>query len=184
MTASTLAPTFRVLRCNATNPDDAHDPTHADNTLDDVGARAFSRYIQTRDEGDLRLREGIAPTWFHLRRLPAAWMALQLDPLFHRSQQRVMAVRAGLHMIETSEGGKSVTLTTTGSSDVKPGSPFPCVVTDQGVQLAPVEWVQEIADRWGAETVQEMGEVILTLSRLPKGRRGPFAWWGGTVASS
>jgi hypothetical protein len=162
----------------------AHDYTHADNRVDDVNERPITQYAKTRDEQFLRLREGVTPTWFYLRRLPAAWMAQQLDPLFHRAQQRVMAVRAALHQIETATDGKAETLQTTPMSEVKPGTLYPCTLTDHGVQLAPMEWVQEIADRWGAETVQEMGELIITMSRLPRGRRGPFGWWGGTVASS
>lgn len=179
MTTSALAPTFRVLRCNAVEPETAHDYTHADNLVEPASDRPIVKYVRTRDEAHLRLREGVKPTWFHLRRLPAAWMAQQLDPLLYRSQQRVMAVRAGLHQVDAPDGE----LSTTAPSDVKAGTKFPCVSTDHGVQLAPLEWVQEIADRWGAETVQEMGELIIVMSRLPKGRRGPFAWWGGSVAT-
>jgi hypothetical protein len=50
--------------------------------------------------------------------------------------------------------------------------------------MAPDAWAQEIADRFGAEVVQEMGETILTHSRLPRGARGPFGFWGGSALTA
>jgi len=55
---------------------------------------------------------------------------------------------------------------------------------DFGVTMAPDAWAQEIADRFGAEVVQEMGETILTHSRLPRGARGPFGFWGGSALTA
>ena len=42
---------------------------------------------------------------------------------------------------------------------------------------------QEVADLFGAEVVQEMGALAISLSRLPRGARGPFGYWGGSVLS-
>lgn len=177
---SAIAQTFRVVRTNNTDRDPAFDlAANVAAPLDAEGRSPFGRYIQTRDEHDLLLRDGATWCWFLLRRLPAAWVAEQVDPLFVVAQQRIMAVRAGLHRVEDPAGPIEVTE----PADVKPGSPFSCVEHKHGVTLAPVEWVQELADRYGAETVQEMGQVILDHSRLPKGRRGPFSFWGGTVAT-
>lgn len=176
---SVLSNVFRVVRSNPTDPDPAHDPTHADNLVADVSERAMTRYVFTRDEQHLRAREGMRFAWFHLRRLPAAWVAEVIDTLSTVSQQRVMALRAALHRVDDPAGE----IATTPAADVTAKSAFPCVAHRYGVELAPVDWVQEIADRYGAETVQEMGQIALDHARLPKGRTGPFVYWGGTAAT-
>lgn len=178
--ASAIATGFRVVRTNNTDRDPAIDVVaNAAAPLDADGRSPFGRYIQSRDEADILLREGVVPAWFNLRRLPAAWIAEMIDPLFIIAQQRIMAVRAGCPRVDDPDGPIEITQ----PADVKPGSRFPALEHKHGVVLAPVEWVQELADRYGSETVQEMGQVILDHSRLPKGRRGPFSFWGGTVAT-
>lgn len=175
---SPLAPTFRVLRCNQSDPDPAIDvvammvkpESHPAPTI-------LAQYVQTRDEELLKLVEGATPTWFHLRRLPAAFLASVIDSLLNRSEQRIMAVRAGLHRVEDPSGPLSVV-------GPKEKGEFIASKGDHGTLIAPTSWVQELADRYGTETVQEMGELVLTHSRLRRGARGPFGYWGGSVLTA
>jgi hypothetical protein len=183
---SPLASTFRVLRCNQSDPDPAIDvvamtakpSTSADGAELQVSTPVppsiLAQYIQTRDEELLKLLEGATPCWFHLKRLPAAFLASVIDSLLNRSEQRIMAVRAGLHRVEDPSGALSVV-------GPKEKGEFVASKGDHGTLIAPPAWAQELADRYGAETVQEMGELVLTHSRLRRGAKGPFGYWGGSV---
>lgn len=137
--------------------------------------QALATYVTTRDASKLVLHEGIGPCWFHLRRLPLAWLTT-LDGIFPTSEQRVLAFRASCHTVEHSD---PLVVSPHGTK----GARFEALREDRGVSLAPVEWAQEVADLFGAEVVQEMGSVAITLSRLPRGAHGPFAYWGGSVLS-
>jgi superfamily II DNA or RNA helicase len=100
-----------------------------------------------------------------------------LDGVFSASSQRVLAFRAACHAVMVPGEPLSVSLHGTA------GSRFVASPPDRGVSFAPAEWVDEIVDRFGLETVQEMGRVAIDHSRLPKGARGPFGLWHGSVAS-
>jgi len=176
MSASPLAPVLKVVRWSPSSLDPALDIA-AMGPTPDRSESLGSEYIRTRDEGLLRFVEGGTPVWFHLRRLPMAWMANVVDVVYPRSAQRILAFRAGCHMVEI------------------PGEPLAVVApkekgayvaskADFGVTMAPDAWAQEIADRFGAEVVQEMGELVLTHSRLPRGARGPFRFWGGSALTA
>lgn len=176
MSASPLAPVLKVVRCSPSNPDPAiseamiEAPAEAGEKLSPL-----ARYISTREEALLVFNEGVTPTWFHLRRLPAAWLAGSLDQVYPRSLQRIMAFRAGCHTIEGAESLAVLPPKSTGT--------FVATKSDFGVTLAPEAWAQEVADVYGAEVVQEMGELIITHSRLRRGAQGPFGSWGGSAAS-
>jgi hypothetical protein len=178
MSASPLAPVLKVVRCSPSNPDPAiseamiEAPAEAGEKLSPL-----ARYISTRDEALLVFNEGITPTWFHLRRLPAAWLASALDQVYPHSLRRIVAFRAGCHAIE---GTPEQTLAVL---PPKSTGTFVATKSDFGVTLAPEAWVQEVADVFGAEVVQEMGELIITHSRLRRGAQGPFGSWGESVAS-
>lgn len=175
-----LAPVLKVVRCSPSNHEPALDPVMLDAPPVAEGEAKkdapITSYFFTRDPELLRFLPDMKPTWFHLRRLPASWMCAVLDNTFPRPAQRLLALRAALHTIETPTEVLSVQA---------PGEKGPFVATpaDYGVTLAPHEWVQEIADRWGLDAVQEMGELVIVHSRLPRGARGPFGAWGGSVAT-
>ena len=168
--------TLRVVRLNPSDPDPALDVSVMSRPIDGDSISRAARYLTTRDESLLAFREAMAPTWFHLRRLSAAWMVDVLDGLFSAPAQRMLAFRAACHAIE---GDEMLTVAQAGSK----GARFVATEANHGVALAPEEWVQEIVDRYGLETVQEMGRVAIDLSRLPKAARGPFGYWAGSVAS-
>lgn len=166
-----LTPTIRVVRCNATCPDEAIDVTAMGDDL--------ATYIRTRDEALLKFRDGMKPTWFTVRRLPAAFFRV-LDREPYPVARNQLAFRAAVHAIEA-EGEQ---LATVPARDAQVVDRFGCVKAEGGIDLAPEAWVDEIGDRWGLETVHEIGQVGVDFSRLPKAARGPFSLWLGTVATS
>lgn len=176
--ASPLAPALKVVRCSPSNPEPALDAAvmFAPREGEEAEGTRAERYIRTRDEGLLVFTADGQPTWFHLRRLPLAFLAGVLDLLTTRSAQRVLAFRAACHLIEGPGGPLQVQ---------PPGEKGPYVAkrADHGVHLAPEDWAQEVADRFDADVVQEMGEVAITASRLRRDAKGPFGWWGGSAAS-
>ncbi len=175
----TMDPTSKTLRCvrlNPSDPDPALDPAAMALPAEGDTVSRAARYLITRDESLLVFREGVKPTWFHLRRLSAAWMVDVLDGLFSQPAQRLLAFRASCHAVES---GDPISVAAPGSK----GARFVAADAHHGVSLAPEEWVQEVVDRYGLETVQELGRVAIDLSRLPRSARGPFGFWGGSVAS-
>lgn len=180
MTASPIANVLKVLRCNPSDPDPSIDTAAMGHKPDApaVGPTDLSRYIQSRDEELLRFVEGgPKPCWFHIRRLPMQFLAAVIDSLLNRSEQRIMAFRAAVHLIEDPDGQLAVV-------GPKERGEYVATKGDYGVLVAPMAWSQEVADRFGAETVQEIGEIVLTASRLRRGAKGPFGFWGGSVASN
>lgn len=170
--ASPLAPTLKVLRCSPSNPDAAIDTAAMGPTLE-RSESLLSEYIRTRDEELLRLVEGARPEWFHLRRLPMSWCANVLDVVYPRSAQRILAFRAGCHLVEAETPLVVVA--------PKEKGDFVATRSDFGVTMAPDAWADEIGERFGAEVVQEIGELVITHSRLKRGQRGPFGFWGGSA---
>ena len=177
MTVSPLAHHVRVLICSPS----ALDPAIDFEAMNPPGAEpgtlsAFAQYVRTRDESLLVLREGVQPAWVTVRRLPAAFLASVVDRVDGIASKRVTALRAAVVSID---GPDPIQVTPHGGKGLYEAAPM-----DQGVAMAPDSWVQEIADRYGTEVVQELGEVALCVSRLPRGAKGPFGWWGGTALSS
>ena len=170
--SSSLSSVLKVLRCSPSCPDPAIDIP----AMTAGDERALARYITTRDPATLKLLDpGPAPCWFHVQRLPLAWLTT-LDAVFPASEQRVLAFRAAVHTIEHAE---PLSVAPHGTK----GARFEAGREDRGVSLAPVEWAQEVTDLFGADVVQEMGVVAISLSRLPRSARGPFGFWGGSVLS-
>ena len=138
-------------------------------------------YIRTRNPELLVFKPGETPTWFHVQRLSAAFVADVLDGVFPLAARRMLAFRAAVHVVALPHGE---TLKAHTKSTAPEGADFVCTTGDHGVQVAPVDWVQETADRFGAETVQELGQVALDSARLPRGKQGPFGSWAGSAAGA
>jgi hypothetical protein len=168
---SSLAPTLRVVRVNASCPDEAIDVAAMDGNL--------ARYITTRDPDLLKFRDGATPVWFTVRRLPASFFRI-LDREAYPVARNQLAFRAAVHTVN--DGTNPIE--TVPARDAKLEDRFGCTKGDGGVDLAPETWLDEVCDRWGVETVHEMGQVAIDFSRLPKAARGPFSLWLGTVATS
>lgn len=164
-----MSATLKVLRCSLSNIDPAIDVEAMRATQD-----LLAQYITTRDSDLLAMRPGVTPVWFHLRRLPAAWLPT-LDTVFPLSEQRALAFRASCHLIEGAAEPMCVHPAETKDARFVAGR------SDRGVSLAPDAWLQEVVDLFGAEVVQEMGLLAIRHSVLPRGARGPFGFWGGSA---
>lgn len=177
---SQLTTTLRVVRINDGDPDPALDleamatPFRPD---DPKSPTLLWRYMETRDESLLRFREGERPTWFHVRRLPVAYLTGVLDGVFPLADRLRAAVAASVHMVEASP----TMLRVVPKAQATKGERFVSEPGIGGVEIAPPDWTQELAELFGAELLAELGTVALTQSRLPRGKRGPFYFWGGTA---
>lgn len=172
---SVFNPVLKVVSCSPS----AHDPALSDEMLQTPEGAAESllaRYVRERDPELVRVKEGTAPTWFHLRRLPLAFLTDVLDLLNTRASQRRLAFRAACFLVEAPDGPLRVVAP-------KESGEYVAQRGDHGVMMAPEAWAQAIADRFGADVVMEMGEIAITASRLRPGARGPFGFWGGSAAS-
>lgn len=172
MADSSLTTVFRCVSLSRIPADPALD---LDAMRSSADGDARIKYALTRDNDLLVVKEGATPEWFHVRRLPAMWLP-RLEVCVTAGERYTLAFRAAVHAIDTS--GEPLRVSAPGER-----GRFEATAADMGVSLAPVEWVQEIADRFGLEVVHEMGRVAIEASRLPKGSRGPFTSWGGTVAT-
>lgn len=178
---SSLSTTLRVVRVNDTDPDPALDLAAMKEHVradDPESPTLLWEYMRTRDEQHLRFKEGMTPTWFHVRRLPGAYLTRQLDAVYPLAERLRLATAASVHLIEGSDG---TALRCVPEKDAAKGDPFVSRADAAGVDVAPHEWTQELLDRWGAEIWAELGTIAITQSRLQRGRRGPFHFWGGTV---
>lgn len=145
---------------------------------------ALKEYFLSRDPAALKFVEGRTPAWFTVLRLPAAWLFNVLDkvspgaPDRPTPADRLCAFRAAVHQVETAEG-EVLRCAPPGEQ----GARWTLAPVDYGVSMAPEAWAQEIADRYGASAVLELGQVAIDHARLARGARGPFGYWGGSVAS-
>jgi len=176
---SSLAPTFRVVRCNEDDPDPALDlEAMAEKTSEDPKALTLlGEYLRTRDEQFLRLRDGQKPVWFHVQRLPATYLTRVLDAEPYPAEKLRLAVLAAVHLVETPDGPVRCTTKT----QAPKGATWWTNTDSNGCEVATSSWVQELVDRFGTGVVAELGVIAITLSRLPRGKRGPFGFWGGSV---
>lgn len=153
-------------------------------------------YFRTRDEEHLRFLPGDTaekPVYFHVTRLPAAFMTQVISNLYQKADQQTAAFNAACHLVTLADG-----LTPMSFNYGDPNEPvllkvFPSntqnvkgldfVAKDGafGVDVAPQEaWPQAITDCFGYETVCEIGQVAMDFARLRVGAKGPFALWGGS----
>ena len=174
MSVSPISTDLRVVRCNPTDPDPA---LCTDPTPENIGR--IQEYVRTRDPELAPLLPDATPTWFVLRRLPAAYLSSVLDGIYPPAAQREHAVRASCHRVEFPGGECLVVLP---KKSAPKDAPWTSREAAHGVALAGDDWVQHLVDEYGAELIQELGSVVIDLSRLPRGRRGPFSQWHGTVA--
>ncbi len=144
-----LATNVRVVRVNA---------RYLDPALDAVEMN-LEAYRTTRDPALVKCREGMKPAWFVIRRLKAAFMLETLDS-FEGNQRLSLAARAGLVAVETAEGVRLEPASVTSGAYETP--------------IADAAWLDTITQRFGLDTVREMGRLVVELSTLGEGVRGPL----------
>lgn len=129
------------------------------------GEARLAEYRRTRDRSALVLKPDSKPTLFVCKPLAASLVARLLD---ERSlpQARLGAFVLGCHEVVLPDGSK---LAPKRLSPQVGGAAAP---TDENA------WVDEIARRFGLDTVYEIGSVIYERARLPESARGPFSYRG------
>lgn len=165
-----VAPSLRVVRLNTTDPDPAIDTAAM---IKAGGDDALARYVITRDPELLRFREGVEPTWIDVLRLPAAFVATHLAPVASTDARRMLAFRSTVRSVGA--------ISTVGPLET---GPHKRIAADFGVEVAPESFVQAVVDEYGAEVVQELGELAITSARLKRGAKGPFGLWASLTASA
>ena len=120
----------------------------------------MARYRETRELDALAWREGVERTVFVCQRVPAAYAACVLANM-SGTTRLVSAVLAGCHLVRL-PGGQTLA-----PKRAPRGG-------NHGVQIAESEWLDALRDRFGLETLYEIGRVIDDAARLPKGAKGPF----------
>lgn len=137
-----------------------------------------TKYIRTADASVLPLREGAKPVLFHLHRLPASYLAV-VTSLATVDRQRIAALLGSLRL--AGREGETPLIEVLPPKPAPPeGARWVGTITD-GCLVAPTELVQEIADEYGYETVQQLGHWALEHAQLPRSARGPFSWWGSAA---
>jgi hypothetical protein len=173
----------RVLRFNPTDPDPAIDTEKTD----------LRAYITTRELDGVVFVPDSNPVYFNVDRLPQAFLTDVLDAVFPLAARRLLAFRAAVHRVEDGNGPVA-SMGDSGNQDGPPlvayteklapkGAAFVCRDGEHGTDVAPVAFAQAVGDLYGAETIQELGQVALDFARLPRGKKGPFTSWAGSVAS-
>lgn len=169
--------TLRIARVNPTSPDKAIDHTKSD----------LGRYIRTREEDSLVFHEGSNPHWFEVKRLPQAFLVDVLDGIYPLASRRMLAARAAVHVVTDNNGpvktAEGHALVCHEQKTAPKNAAFVARDGEHGVDIAPLEFIEALGDLYGAECIQELGQVALDFARLPRNQRGPFTSWGGSVAS-
>lgn len=163
---------LRVVACNGTYVDPAVDEARF---TKDVA----SQYIRTLDLSTLPLAEGRKPVLFTLARLPVSYLSV-ISAMATEDRRRVAALLGSLRSVGR-EGDQPLAEVLPPTPKPPEGSPWVGAVVD-GCLVAPAELAQWVADEFGFETVQQLGQQALDFARLPKAARGPFCWWGGAGA--
>ena len=159
-----LAP-IDVLATNSTFCDPAIDMSESDDASMPSADDRLAENRRTRDLARLVLKTGEAPTRFVCKPLSPSVVARLLDD---RStvQARLAAFVFGCHEIKLPDG-----------SSLRPGKMLP----QSGGITAPADenkWIDEVARRFGLDTIYEIGSVIYERARLPESARGPFSYRG------
>ena len=146
-------------------------------------------YWQTRDETHLRFLSGPdaeKPVFFHVKRLPAAFVNQVLAQIIHPAERQTTAFNAACHLVTRDDkvtpyefDGDALRVYPS-NTQVTKGLPFVAKDGAFGVDMAPQEaWPQVITDCFGIETVREMGQIAIDFAKLRVGARGPFSLWVG-----
>jgi hypothetical protein len=121
----------------------------------------LTEYRKTRDLSVLVKRPGQEFTAFVCKPMVAAFERNALRPL-HESMRLGGAVLACCHLVKLPDGSELRPTT-----KLKPLS-FGMQAPDEK------EWIGELTRRFGSDTIEEIGAVIIERARLPEGARGPF----------
>lgn len=138
----------------------------------DADASQLDFYRVERDRKYLVFKEGMAPVEFILKPLTGRHVALLHDLSPNEIERYHHAFRASCHRIE--RGGK--VLLEVPEADLKEWR--------HNARRAPDAWLDQVAEfrpdpdgrGFGWRTIEEMGQVAYSMTRIAPGDRGPFVF--------
>lgn len=136
---------------------------HMDPALD-LDAMDLDAYRKTRDPELIKCREGQTPARFRIKPLKAAYVVDALESQLQKTRY-TMAVLASCHEITLHNG-----------EVIKPARMERAIFE---TQIADASWLDVIRNKFGLETVYEIGRVAFERATLPEDARGPFSWPAG-----
>ena len=126
------------------------------------------QYRRTRDLSVLPKREGVSPTLFVLKPIPARVLSGIYSPAISPATRNALCFLRSCHLVKLPDG-----------QALEP-SRYDTLGDGSG-KIAKEDWIDKIADLFGYETVQEIGGVAFERARLPRAARGPFCFLGGSA---
>jgi hypothetical protein len=171
--------TLRVVRVNAACPEESLETS--------ATKEQIVEYIRTRDPEGLVFPPEYSAVVFEVLRLPQPFIADVLSGIHPYDARRLLAFRAAVHSVfkgkldsaelaSDSEGNLLVCKDKKASGK---NAPYVSTDGDHGTDIAPLSFVQAIANQWGYDTIMELGQVAIDFAKLPEGKRGPFSLWVG-----
>lgn len=140
----------------------ATNETFRDPALSDLSDAELEQYRKDRDLAAIKDRLSGAPTAFVVKRLPPT-AAVTLDSMAGHMRLFTAFVLA-VHEVRLPDGAV-----------LKP-EPKKMRAGMNGTQIAPDEWFNDVADRFGVDTCYEIARVAHEWARLPRAARGPFTY--------
>lgn len=165
--------TIYACRANPNSPDPAIDVE-----TDRMAAiEGFAKYIVGRDLEDIRVKPGEALTLFEIKR-PTVLQLGVLHAIPAQFEKQRMAFKYCVHQVRR---GDKVLLEVVHPDRAGKDTLYKTEAGQAG-PLAPDDYVEEVAQLWGASTIAEMGQVALDFSELSEVSKTPFGFWGGSAA--
>lgn len=141
-----------------------------------LGRVAIGKFLASRDISTLAF-DG-EPAMFHVQRPDPVWLAESCGSIHVMAARRHHAFRSLVHCVKRGE----TILVEAVKPDRASGHKHVLTRTQDGNWVAPESFVKEVARLFGAEVIQELGQVALDFSELSEEERAPFGLWGGSVA--
>lgn len=166
---------LRVVLCNGTYVDPAVDlaKLNADPSV-------MAALVEFPDVSRLPLKEGGKPMVWTLDRLTVGALST-INTLRSNGEatdrMRSLALLSSLRSASIEGEPPVVEVLQPGSKDEREGV-FVGHMRD-GMLTAPQEALEFIRDRWGWESVCQIGQHALDFARLPRGARSGFRYWAG-----
>jgi hypothetical protein len=123
-----------------------------------------------------RFKRNEYPTLFEIQRPGTVFLFEVLSQLASMDARRLLAFRACVHRVHRG----NVTLLE--ATLPERGGDHTLLSGSAGSQIAPESYVKAFERRWGAQSIRELGQVVLDFSELTEVQQAPFGVWGGSIA--
>jgi hypothetical protein len=138
----------------------------------DLDKSNISEYAKTRDLKHLTFLDGMQPTFFVVKKVPATYVMSLGDQGMGPNLKKAIMFSASCHRVELGEGGVM-------EAELKEQK----IGGAQTIQLpASDSWVTEITEEFGLDTVLEVGQVSIDFASLGKKNKPSFSYFPGSPA--